>query len=80
MCKKTTFLKFCLTVKIDLVEEVYYLKQVFHLQFLEFHSTFKIDLVEVVHYLKQAFHLPYVLSVIPVKALHYFSLIIWIVV
>ena len=31
MCKKTTFLTFHFTVKIDLVEIVYYLKQVFHL-------------------------------------------------
>ena len=31
MCKNTTFLVFHLTVKIDLVEEDYYLKQVFHL-------------------------------------------------
>ena len=31
MCKKTTFFKLHLTVKIDLVEEVYYLKQLFHL-------------------------------------------------
>ena len=29
--KETTFLTFHLTVKIDLVEVVYYLKQVFHL-------------------------------------------------
>ena len=31
MCKKTTFLGFHLTVKIDLVEVVYYLKQEFTL-------------------------------------------------
>ena len=31
MCKKTTYSKFHLAVKIDLVEVVYYLKQVFHL-------------------------------------------------
>ena len=31
MCKKTTFFKFHLAVKVDLVDIVYYLKQVFHL-------------------------------------------------
>ena len=31
MCKKITLLQFHLTVKIDLVDEVYYLKQVFYL-------------------------------------------------
>ena len=33
MCKKTKFLTFHLTVKIDLVEVFYYLTQVFHLLF-----------------------------------------------
>ena len=31
MCRKSIFLTFNLTVKIDLVEVVFYLKQVFHL-------------------------------------------------
>ena len=75
MCKKTTFFKFHLTVKIDVVEEDYYLKQVFHLLFLKFHLTVKVDVVEVVYYLKQVFHSPYDLSVTPVEALLYFSLI-----
>ena len=55
MCKKN-FLKFHLTVIIDLVEEAYYLKQVFHLILFKFHLSVKIDLVEVALYLKQVFH------------------------
>ena len=39
MCKKTKIKKFHLTVKVDLVEEVYYMKQVFHLLFFKFHLT-----------------------------------------
>ena len=31
MCKKTTFLAFHLSVEIDLVEVVYYFKQLFYL-------------------------------------------------
>ena len=73
--QENNFFKFHLTVKIDLVEEVYYLKQVFHLLFLKFHLTVKVDLDEVVYYLKQVFHLLYDLSVTPVDALPYFSLI-----
>ena len=35
MCKKKTFFKFRLAVKIDLVEVVYYIKNVFHLLYDE---------------------------------------------
>ena len=57
MCNKSTFLIFNLTVIIYLVEDVYYLKQVFNLLSLRFSLTVKIDIVEVVHYLKQVFHI-----------------------
>ena len=40
-----------------------------------FFTSLKIDLVEEVYNLKQVFHLIYDLSVAPVEALHYFSLI-----
>ena len=64
--QENNFFRFHLTAKIDLAEEVYYLKQIFHLLFFLFHLTVKIDLVEVVYYLKQVFHLLYDLSVTPV--------------
>ena len=38
MCKKTTFSKFHLNVKIDLVEVVYHLKQVFDLLYDKSHA------------------------------------------
>ena len=43
-CKKTAFYKFHVAVQIDLLEEVYYLKQVFYFLFLKFHITVKIYL------------------------------------
>ena len=43
------FYIYYLTVKIDIVEEAYYLKQVFHLLFFLFHLAVKVDLVEVVY-------------------------------
>ena len=64
---------------MDLVEEVYYLKQVFHLQFSEISLNCQNRFNEVVYYLKQIFHLLYDLGVTPVKALLYFSLILQIV-
>ena len=67
MCKKTTF--FLKSVKIYFAEEVYHLRQLFHLLFLKFHLTFKIDSVEVVYYLKQVFHLLYGKSVTPAEEL-----------
>ena len=63
MFKKTFFFFFHLIVKIDLVEVVYYFKQVCHLLFLKFHLSIKIDLDEVVYYLKLVFHLSYDKSV-----------------
>ena len=51
MCKKITLRKSHDSVKIDLVEVVYYLKPVFHLLFLKFHIIAKVDLDEVVYYL-----------------------------
>ena len=79
MSKKTTFFKFHLNVKIDLVDKLYNLKLVFHLLFLKFHLAVKIDLVEVVYYLKQVFHLLYDKRVTPAEALLCLSLILWIV-
>ena len=38
-CARKQLLLFYLTVKIDLVEEVHYLKLVFHLLFYKFHLT-----------------------------------------
>ena len=78
--QENDFFLFHVTVKIDLVEELYSLKQVFHLLFLEFHLSIKIDLVEVVCYLKHVFHLLYDKSVMQVEALLYFPLILEIVV
>ena len=58
---------------MDLVEKVYYLKQVLRLPF--FYLAIIIDLIAVVYYLIKVFHLLYDKSVTPVKALLYFSLI-----
>ena len=43
--------------------------------FSKFHLTVKVVLDEVIYYLKQVFHLLYDLSVTPLEALLYFSLI-----
>ena len=67
-------------MKVDLVEEVYYFEQVFHLLLSKFHLTVKIDLVEVAYYLKQVFHLLSGKSVMSAVALLYFSLILQIAV
>ena len=53
--QKTTIKKFHLTVKIDFVDEVYYLKLVFTCYFIIFSLTDEIDLFEVVFYLKHVF-------------------------
>ena len=70
------FLKSNITVNIELVEVVYYLKQVFHLLFFQFHSTIQNDLVVVVYYLKQVYNLLYNKSITPAEALHHFSLVL----
>ena len=76
MSKITTFFLFHLTFNIGLVEEMYYLKQVFHLLSLKFHLTVKIDVVGVVYYLKQISYLLYDKRVTPAEALLYLSLIL----
>ena len=70
------FLGFRLTVKIDLFEEIYYLKQVFHLLFFFISFTVKIHLVEAAYYLKQVFHLLYDETVTPEEVLLYFFYIL----
>ena len=80
MCKKVTFQKSRLAVKIDVVDVIHYLKQLFHLQFSKFNLAVQINFVEVDHYLKQVFHLLCNKSVTLAEALIYFSLILWIAV
>ena len=76
MCKKATSEKSHLADIIDLVEVVYYLKQVFHLLFFKFHLAVKIDFVNVAYYLKRVFHLLYNKIATPAEALLYFFLIL----
>ena len=68
-------------MKIDLVEEVYYFKHVFHLPFFFISCSCQNRITDdVVYYLKQVFHLLYDKSVTPAEVLFSFTLILQIVV